>query len=77
MSFREKDKEEAVETVMEDFVVTGSMDNAIKSWKCKGDTLLKKYECSGHSFGIVSLDTNSDSSSAWALFFKNSLCILS
>lgn len=49
---------------VEEFIVTGSMDNTLKLWNINNDNNLdKKYQMEGHCFGVVSLDVNSDSTS--------------
>ncbi|XP_024086323.1 WD repeat-containing protein 61 isoform X2 [Cimex lectularius] len=52
---------EEIEEV-EDFIVTGSMDNNVKLWNYSDNKLVQKNQLDGHCFGVVSLDINHDSS---------------
>ena len=46
-----------------EYLVTGSVDDAVKVWEQKDKSLQLKYKLSGHSLGVVSVAVNSDGSS--------------
>lgn len=46
-----------------EYLVTGSVDDAVKVWEQKDKSLQLKYKLTGHSLGVVSVAVNSDGSS--------------
>lgn len=46
-----------------EYVVTGSVDDAVKVWEHKSGTLQLKHKLTGHSLGVVSVAVSSDGSS--------------
>lgn len=43
-----------------EYVVTGSVDDAVKVWEHKDGTLQLKHKLTGHSLGVVSVAVSSD-----------------
>lgn len=43
-----------------EYVVTGSVDDAVKVWEHKGGSLELKHKLTGHSLGVVSVAVSSD-----------------
>lgn len=46
-----------------EYLVTGSVDDAVKVWELKNGTLKMKHKLTGHSLGVVSVAVCSDGSS--------------
>lgn len=46
-----------------EYLITGSVDDAVKVWEQKDKSLQLKYKLTGHSLGVVSVAVNSDGSS--------------
>lgn len=42
-----------------DYIVTGSVDDSVKSWTLDGDTLNERHKFEGHRLGVVSVDVDS------------------
>jgi len=60
-SIRSNENENEDETV--EYLVTGSVDDAVKIWELKDGTLKMKHKLTGHSLGVVSVAVSSDGSS--------------
>jgi WD repeat-containing protein 61 len=43
-----------------EYLVTGSVDDAVKVWELKNGTLKVKHKLTGHSLGVVSVAVSSD-----------------
>lgn len=46
-----------------EYLVTGSVDDAVKVWELKDGVLKMKHKLTGHSLGVVSVAVSSDGSS--------------
>lgn len=45
-----------------EYIVTGSVDDAVKIWENKDGNLILKHTLLGHALGVVSVAVNSDGS---------------
>lgn len=46
-----------------DYVVSGAVDDSVKTWTVRDDGLQLMQKLEGHSLGVVSVAVNSDSTS--------------
>ena len=59
-----------------EYLVTGSVDDAVKVWEQKDKSLQLKYKLTGHSLGVVSVAVNSDGSSETFITLCYFFCII-
>lgn len=62
-------------SVVEDFIVTGSLDDAVKVWNVKDNRLELRQQLAGHSLGVVSVAVSSDGSKIASSSLDSGLCI--
>lgn len=55
----ETDKPKEVDVEVQDFIVTGGLDDCVKIWNVKDDKISFSKGLEGHSLGIVSVDVSS------------------
>lgn len=55
-----RDSVRSTEEEIEEYVVTGSVDDLVKVWEQKDGSLKLKHKLSGHSLGVVSVAISSD-----------------
>lgn len=66
---------EKPEGELNDFIVTGSLDDTVKIWDVKGDRLDLQQQLSGHSLGVVSVAVSSDGKTIASSSLDSGLCI--
>lgn len=49
-----------------DFVVSGAVDDVVKTWTVQDESLELMHKLEGHSLGVVSVAVNSDSTSKYS-----------
>lgn len=60
-----------------DFIVTGSLDDSVKVWNVKDKKLELRQQLSGHSLGVVSVAVSNDGSTIASSSLDSGLCIWS
>lgn len=68
-------REKANDGELNDFIVTGSLDDTVKIWDVKGDRLDLQQQLSGHSLGVVSVAVSSDGKTIASSSLDSGLCI--
>lgn len=68
-------REKASDGELNDFIVTGSLDDTVKIWDVKGDRLDLQQQLSGHSLGVVSVAVSSDGKTIASSSLDSGLCI--
>lgn len=63
------------EVEINDFIVTGSLDDTVKIWDVKDNSLKLKQQLSGHSLGVVSVAVSSDGQTIASSSLDSGLCI--
>lgn len=63
------------EEIINDFVVTGSLDDTVKVWDLKDNRLELRQQLSGHSLGVVSVAVSSDGQTIASSSLDSGLCI--
>lgn len=58
-----------------DFIVTGSLDDTVKVWDLKDNRLELRQQLSGHSLGVVSVAVSSDGQTIASSSLDSGLCI--
>ena len=46
-----------------EYVITGSLDDTVKVWEFKNESLKLKHKLTGHALGVVSVAVSSDGTS--------------
>lgn len=59
----DRDSVRSTEEKIVEYLVTGSVDDAVKVWEFKDGALRVKHKLTGHSLGVVSVAVSSDGSS--------------
>lgn len=60
-----------------DFIVTGSLDDTVKVWNVKDKKLELRQQLSGHSLGVVSVAVSNDGNTIASSSLDSGLCIWS
>lgn len=63
------------ETEINDFIVTGSLDDTVKVWDLKDNRLELQQQLSGHSLGVVSVAVSNDGETIASSSLDSGLCI--
>lgn len=58
-----------------DFIVTGSLDDTVKVWDLKDDRMELRQQLAGHSLGVVSVAVSNDGSKIASSSLDSGLCI--
>lgn len=59
----DRDSIRSHEDEIAEYLVTGSVDDAVKVWELRDGALKIKHKLTGHSLGVVSIAVSSDGSS--------------
>lgn len=70
-----EDPTKSKDVEINDFIVTGSLDDTVKVWNVKDDRLELQQQLSGHSLGVVSVAVSNDGETIASSSLDSGLCI--
>ncbi len=71
----EEEKPKEVDVEVQDFIVTGGLDDCVKIWSVKDDKIQFSKGLEGHSLGIVSVDVSSTGRIIASSSLDSTLCL--